>query len=546
MKKYIKYLLIISGIFYLDINVYGYTYYPPEPVCFTMPGKGNDVVVPEGYYAKCAYSFQPHLSGIVTDKTGYPLDSSKNKTNSTKVFLEFYKVKDENGNYLDQIFLSFGGESFANDLSTYDPIMVFQMGYPHNNGVSADIIDAEIINELADRNGQLGNFDGYNLKKGYPFSFSSGNGRGSIKFVGDFKGCPGSFYIIDRNPSDYRIEEDVFVFNGSTTPSITRANYVGAKINVYSLNFDYEDEERKVHTMLDLHGVGKEPKIDYLQYLFYGGTSFLDEALSTCSVVKEGNTNQGHNENISHEVIADNKSYTCEYYFEIPGVSNNSCYPENIKITYSIDTLTNKSTGKVDTTFSATSSFPLKLDNVTKEKISDYLIEKDGEYTCTNELYILANSNFGSILFGKSMYGGFSGEPGTIIKNLDKPTGTCISNNNGSGNNVGPGNGSTIDWGNNADVNCDGIIGQDMLDFLEKIFGWIQIIAPIVVIILSGVDFAGAVLQDDKDALKKASNKFIKRLIIAVALFFIPIILNFLLNVFNEVTNAGSSTCVGR
>ena len=82
-----------------------------------------------------------------------------------------------------------------------------------------------------------------------------------------------------------------------------------------------------------------------------------------------------------------------------------------------------------------------------------------------------------------------------------------------------------------------------MLDFINMIFRWIQIIAPIIVIVLGGIDFAGAILKDDKDALKKASSKFIKRLIIAVILFFVPLILSWLLNIFNDVTGAASSTC---
>ncbi len=101
----------------------------------------------------------------------------------------------------------------------------------------------------------------------------------------------------------------------------------------------------------------------------------------------------------------------------------------------------------------------------------------------------------------------------------------------------------SIDWGDKASVNCKGIIGQDMLDFINKIFKWIRILAPIIVILLSSVEFAGALLQDDRDSLKKATNRFIKRLIIAVALFFVPLILEFILNVFNEITKAKVSTC---
>lgn len=100
-----------------------------------------------------------------------------------------------------------------------------------------------------------------------------------------------------------------------------------------------------------------------------------------------------------------------------------------------------------------------------------------------------------------------------------------------------------VNWGDKVNKDCEGILGDDLLDLINKVFRWIQIIAPIFVIIMGSIDFAGAILQDDKDALKKASSKFIKRLIVAVALFFIPIILSFLLNIFNDLTGAASSTC---
>lgn len=100
-----------------------------------------------------------------------------------------------------------------------------------------------------------------------------------------------------------------------------------------------------------------------------------------------------------------------------------------------------------------------------------------------------------------------------------------------------------INWGDKVEVNCEGILGDELLDFINKIFRWIQIIAPIIVIVLGFVEFGSAVLQDDKDALKKASSKLIKRLIIAVALFFIPLILGWILTIFNDITGAASSTC---
>lgn len=100
---------------------------------------------------------------------------------------------------------------------------------------------------------------------------------------------------------------------------------------------------------------------------------------------------------------------------------------------------------------------------------------------------------------------------------------------------------------NSAEVNCEGIIGTEMLELIGNVFKWIQIIAPIFVIIISGVEFTGVILQDDKDALKKVSGRLIKRLIIAIALFFIPMILDYVLNIFNEISIINTSTCgIGR
>lgn len=102
---------------------------------------------------------------------------------------------------------------------------------------------------------------------------------------------------------------------------------------------------------------------------------------------------------------------------------------------------------------------------------------------------------------------------------------------------------SDINWEDQVEVNCEGIIGEEMLDFINKIFTWIKIIAPIIVVIMGSVEFAGAILQDDKDAMKKAANKFIKRLIVAVAIFLIPTLMEFLLNIFNEFSRHSADIC---
>ena len=80
-------------------------------------------------------------------------------------------------------------------------------------------------------------------------------------------------------------------------------------------------------------------------------------------------------------------------------------------------------------------------------------------------------------------------------------------------------------------INCNGILTQDAADFLGKIISWVQILVPALLIVLGAVDFGMAVMGDDKDGLKKAGSRFLKRCICGVAVFFVPLIVKVLLDI---------------
>lgn len=80
-------------------------------------------------------------------------------------------------------------------------------------------------------------------------------------------------------------------------------------------------------------------------------------------------------------------------------------------------------------------------------------------------------------------------------------------------------------------VNCESIFTQDFMDWLNWAFSITQIIAVILVIIFSFVEFMKAIASSDADALKKSGQKFIKRLIALGILFLLPILINFILKV---------------
>lgn len=89
---------------------------------------------------------------------------------------------------------------------------------------------------------------------------------------------------------------------------------------------------------------------------------------------------------------------------------------------------------------------------------------------------------------------------------------------------------SGINLGDDVEATCDAILGQDLIDLISKLYGYVKMAAPILLLVLGTVDFGTAVISQDKDALEKAFKKFIKRAIICAAIFFIPIILNWLLS----------------
>ena len=90
---------------------------------------------------------------------------------------------------------------------------------------------------------------------------------------------------------------------------------------------------------------------------------------------------------------------------------------------------------------------------------------------------------------------------------------------------------------------CDSLLGstsdEDSVAWLiQKVLNYIQILGPLLVVILSSIDFAKVIIMSDDDAMAKATKKLTTRLILAASLFFLPVIVSVLLNTFGITTNA--------
>ena len=91
----------------------------------------------------------------------------------------------------------------------------------------------------------------------------------------------------------------------------------------------------------------------------------------------------------------------------------------------------------------------------------------------------------------------------------------------------------------NADVSCKKIFKKnnsdefnDLGQFLQDLFLGIRILAPAMVIILSTIDYIKAIAASSQDDIKKTNQRTIKRMITGVIVFFVPLLLDILFNLF--------------
>ena len=83
------------------------------------------------------------------------------------------------------------------------------------------------------------------------------------------------------------------------------------------------------------------------------------------------------------------------------------------------------------------------------------------------------------------------------------------------------------------DTTCEGMLSKEGTTFLKKVLKFIQYGGVIVALLSSTLDFIKAVSSGAQDDLKKSFNRFLKRMIFAALLFFVVLLTNLLLGIFN-------------
>lgn len=84
--------------------------------------------------------------------------------------------------------------------------------------------------------------------------------------------------------------------------------------------------------------------------------------------------------------------------------------------------------------------------------------------------------------------------------------------------------------GTSVGTGCGALLNNEAVSLIEDLLTMIQILGPVLLILLTAVDFAQAVIGQDDKLLSKAASKVMKRAIATVALLLVPTFVKALFN----------------
>ena len=103
--------------------------------------------------------------------------------------------------------------------------------------------------------------------------------------------------------------------------------------------------------------------------------------------------------------------------------------------------------------------------------------------------------------------------------------------------------------GTPTDVTCDTLFGDkndenSIAYMINNVLGYVRIIVPILIILFGTLDLAKCVMAGREDEIRKAQSTFIRRLIAGVAVFFVPMLVNIIMDLADIVWEGlGYSSC---
>ena len=107
---------------------------------------------------------------------------------------------------------------------------------------------------------------------------------------------------------------------------------------------------------------------------------------------------------------------------------------------------------------------------------------------------------------------------------------------------IGGGSGSTqpnLLGSQQTELTCETLFsgkeGEDLLGLIKTAFTLVKIAIPVLLIAFGTLDFAKAIFAGKEDEMKKAQDKFMKRIAIGIGVFLVPTLLKLILTVANGI-----------
>lgn len=166
-------------------------------------------------------------------------------------------------------------------------------------------------------------------------------------------------------------------------------------------------------------------------------------------------------------------------------------------------------------------------------KINQSITLKDGSIVKVSEK--LAKNIFTNNEKTIKIYRCISDENGKVIYTLESDSKSCsadLSKNDNQGEKSLSFNGAS---GANE---CQSTLLGSPTDeksvawLVQHLLNYLKVLGPMIIIVLSGVDFIKAMISGDDESLQKSYKKLMQRLILALVLFSVPTLVTFLLNLF--------------
>lgn len=95
-------------------------------------------------------------------------------------------------------------------------------------------------------------------------------------------------------------------------------------------------------------------------------------------------------------------------------------------------------------------------------------------------------------------------------------------------------------------VSCGGItnIPRKIPELTNTLIVIIQVAVPVVLVIIGSLDFLKGITAQKEDEIKKGQQLFIKRLILAVIIFFVIVITKFLVSIVADNSSQNIVDCI--